>query len=100
MTITSLTATPSPFCYLKLFKQRLIAVTSLWLSKSLDSRSFLFKHTNNFSSAFQNRLDRWIYEIKFPKHVCFLVTFWLFLRLSKPWSFRDCSHVVTIPVSW
>jgi len=53
---------------LKPLKQRLIDVTSFRLSKSLYSRSVLFKSTNNFGSVFTNLLNRRIYENKFPAH--------------------------------
>jgi hypothetical protein len=53
---------------LKPLKQRLIDVISFRLSKSLCSRSVLFKSTNNFGSVFTHLLNRRIYETKFPTH--------------------------------
>jgi hypothetical protein len=49
------------FLWLKRLTQRLIDVTSVRLSKSLNSRSILFRHTNNFGSVFPHRLNRGIY---------------------------------------
>ena len=57
---------------LKPLKQRLIDVTSFRLSKSLYSRSVLFKSINNFGFVFTNLLNRRIYETKFPTHISFL----------------------------
>ena len=53
---------------LKPLKQSLIDVTSFRLSKSLYSRSVLFKLTCSFGSVFTNLLDRRIYETKFHTH--------------------------------
>jgi hypothetical protein len=60
---------------LKPLKQHLIDVTSFRLSKSLYSRSVPFKRTNNLGSVLPNRLDRRIYEIKFPTDVSFFFFF-------------------------
>ena len=60
---------------LKPIKQRLIYVTSFRLSKSLCSRPVLFKRAVNFGSVFPNRLDRGIYDTKFPTTVSFLFPF-------------------------
>jgi len=53
---------------LKPFQQPLVDVTSFRLSKSLYSRSVLFKRTNNSGSVFPIRLDRRIYKTQFPTH--------------------------------
>jgi hypothetical protein len=80
---------------LKLLKQSLIDVTSFRRSKSLYSRSALFKLTYNCGSVFTNLLDRRIYETKFQTHVSYIFSLFLFtislqifLRRSKPffWS--------------
>ena len=57
------------FLLLTPLQQRLIDATSFRLSKSLYSRSVLFERSNSFSSVFQNRLHRRIYENKLPTHV-------------------------------
>ena len=56
------------------------------ISNPLYSRSVLFKNNNNFSSVFTNRLDRRMYETKFPT----LVSFILF-------PFSICRIAVTCP---
>ena len=60
---------------LKPLKQRLIDVTLFRLSKWLYSRSLPFKRTNNLGSVLPNRLDRRIYEIKFPTEISFFSFF-------------------------
>ena len=47
---------------------RLIDITSLRLSKSLYSLSVSFQRARNLGSVLTNRLDRRIYQTKFPTH--------------------------------
>jgi hypothetical protein len=87
---------------LKPLKQHLIGVSSFRPSKSLYSRSVLFKRTYNSGSVFAYRFDRRIYEIKFPTHVSFVFSI-LYLSYCFNFAFdaqnlpfiRDCSHLIT-----
>jgi len=91
---------------LRAFKQRHSEATSYRLSKSLYSRSVLFKRTKKFGSLFTNGLDHRIYETKFPTQVSFLFSI---LYLSYPFNssfdaqdlpfIHDCHLVITLPVS-
>ena len=73
-----LTGALSPIRCLKPHKQDLIDVSSFRLSKSLYSRSVLFKRTNHFGSVFPNRLNLRIYKIKFPTNNFFSLSFFSF----------------------
>ena len=88
--------------------QSLIYVTSFRFSKSFYYQSILFKHTNNFYSAFPNPLDRKIDETKFHIHTRQVPPppiFYCTYHINFPFdaqnvsSVRDCSHVNTLPVS-
>jgi len=64
--------------------QRLIDVTSFRLSKTLYSRSVLFKRTNNFSSVLVNPFNHRLYETKFPIYIDLLFSI---LNLSYNFTF-------------
>jgi len=76
------TLSPSPL--LKPLKQRLNDDFEIALF-----RSVLFKRNNYFSSVFTNRLDRRMYETKFPTHVSFIYLFFP--------PFAICRFAVTCP---
>jgi len=85
---------------LKPLKQRLPNVTSFRLSKSIYSRSVLFKRSNNSGSVFRNSVGCRIYKTKLPTNVSFLFLFFNFLLDAQPPSFiRDCGHVIALPVT-
>ena len=73
---------PCNFSVLKQTKQHLIGVTSFRFTKSLYSRSVLFKCTNNFVFIVPNLLEGKIYDTKCPTHVTFLFSHFLFFHIS------------------
>ena len=85
-----------------LFKP-LVDVSSFRLSRSLYSRSVLFKCTNHFRSVFPDVLDRWIYETMFPSHARVFFPPCIFFFCNQSIFFRSsnhvigaCSHVITL----
>ena len=88
------------------FKQCLIDVTSFRLKISFCSQSFLFKRTNNLDSDFTHHLDHGIYDKKFPTQAHLTCSiFYLLYHFNSSFDaqnlpfIRDCSHVITLPVS-
>ena len=88
---------------LKPLKQHLIDVALLRLSKSLYSRSVLFKHTNICSSVFPNPLDHRICRPNSDTSALFSIFylsyhFELSFDAQRLPSVRNCSLVITLPV--
>jgi len=89
----------------KQLKQALVDVTSFKLSKSLYSRSVLFKRTNNSGYDFSNVLDRRIYQTRFPTTSVFFFPFYIFrVTLTFPSTLNILllfvtKHITSLPVS-